>query len=381
MFKRSIFFVMSYLLVCTNAYASTVVTGSDVFQSDFHNRVLEEGNKIIARNNIDLSIYCYEIKQRYEDCLNRAVSRLNSFCLFQGFTFVNFIRLKDVVEEEIKSFVKFVETVVLSTELDSAVNNAVCDFIHSKGLVKNDVVEKYEVEYNARYKNVKNKLNRVMLNEYRDYLTKQEIEKSVKDEFTVFIARIKKECATSAKVAQQTGSSFLGWLLGTDAYVSNNSVQQPCVSASQIYDIIYKNQLEQQIVLVANSELQAKGYHQDTIPARVVSDYSDSVQRIIQDAKAKMNNYGREYLTLSEVKCITKNVLQPVFDKIRFKGETCSICLCNFSNKQEIGFLKCGHFFHADCIKQALDMSGKKCPLCRAYSVKSDIKIEYVPCL
>jgi len=360
-----------------SAYAPSV--GTNVHKDNFAYYARLEGDKILSDKGISIYTYSYAIKQKYEDSLASAVNRLNSICWVQGNLLVDLVKVKDITDEEVNSFVKFTQTLVLSNQLDYEVNSAVCDLLHKNNLVKDDVFAKAEIEYNSRYNNAKNKLNKLMVNEYRDYVTKQEIEKTVKEEFIVLVARMKQAKAKEVLATQSTGGNLIDWILGTGAYATSSTSQpKPQPVTYYAYDKIYKSQLDQQVVLIANNVLQEKGYHQDSLPARVISDYSDAVQKIILDAKARMNNYAYEYLSSNDIKNIAKTYLQAVFDKIKFKGETCSICLDDFSAGQEVGFLLCGHFFHGDCIRQALKQSGEKCPLCRKYADKID-HTEYVP--
>jgi hypothetical protein len=47
--------------------------------------------------------------------------------------------------------------------------------------------------------------------------------------------------------------------------------------------------------------------------------------------------------------------------------ETCSICLSDIHEKNDITTLKvCGHTFHTSCIVECINHGHKKCPLCRS---------------
>ena len=49
-------------------------------------------------------------------------------------------------------------------------------------------------------------------------------------------------------------------------------------------------------------------------------------------------------------------------------NETCTICLCDFIEKEKVGDLKCGHVFHASCLKSWIRKKNH-CPLCKASEV------------
>ena len=52
--------------------------------------------------------------------------------------------------------------------------------------------------------------------------------------------------------------------------------------------------------------------------------------------------------------------------KMAYKSvNDCSICLEKMKQKNKIKFLKCGHVFHATCIKKWNNIT-KTCPICRA---------------
>ena len=50
---------------------------------------------------------------------------------------------------------------------------------------------------------------------------------------------------------------------------------------------------------------------------------------------------------------------------------TCSICLCEYEEDEEVKKLRCGHFFHSECIDTWLINKKALCPICRQgiYSV------------
>ena len=44
---------------------------------------------------------------------------------------------------------------------------------------------------------------------------------------------------------------------------------------------------------------------------------------------------------------------------------TCSICLCEYENGDELRKLNCAHVFHAECISMHLQKTSGNCPICR----------------
>lgn len=53
--------------------------------------------------------------------------------------------------------------------------------------------------------------------------------------------------------------------------------------------------------------------------------------------------------------------------------QRCLVCLCDFEAAEEARKLvKCGHFFHKECIDQWLTTGRNSCPLCRGEGVKEN---------
>ncbi|KAF8395202.1 hypothetical protein HHK36_019145 [Tetracentron sinense] len=59
-------------------------------------------------------------------------------------------------------------------------------------------------------------------------------------------------------------------------------------------------------------------------------------------------------------------------DQIQEEGN-CSICLEQYKNREEVGVLKCGHDYHAGCIKKWL-LIKNVCPICKAPALADDLK-------
>jgi hypothetical protein len=54
---------------------------------------------------------------------------------------------------------------------------------------------------------------------------------------------------------------------------------------------------------------------------------------------------------------------------------SCTICLDDFIQDENVNETNCGHFFHTSCMEKILNNKIKKCPVCRAYiTLQSDIQ-------
>ena len=58
-------------------------------------------------------------------------------------------------------------------------------------------------------------------------------------------------------------------------------------------------------------------------------------------------------------------------NKIYTKLQECPICLGEMT--KEVASVPCGHIYHKTCIEQSLAMH-KKCPVCRADTVKDQVR-------
>ncbi|CAK0890152.1 unnamed protein product, partial [Prorocentrum cordatum] len=54
----------------------------------------------------------------------------------------------------------------------------------------------------------------------------------------------------------------------------------------------------------------------------------------------------------------------PTAPGTRLVGESCSICLLPFEQRDTAKVLQCGHMFHRDCISKWLEQHSCLCPLC-----------------
>ena len=53
-----------------------------------------------------------------------------------------------------------------------------------------------------------------------------------------------------------------------------------------------------------------------------------------------------------------------VYDSNKFECSSCTICMCEFEEKEVIKKVNCNHMFHSECIKQWI-LREPKCPCCR----------------
>merc|ERR1711884_670217 len=83
-----------------------------------------------------------------------------------------------------------------------------------------------------------------------------------------------------------------------------------------------------------------------------------------QDEEEVVEKDKNDYEDLEATKTTTKKETSKT---PLFTSSTCSICICEFENRQDIRVLpRCGHVFHDDCIKPwLLERNRNSCPLCQ----------------
>ncbi|MQL81770.1 hypothetical protein Taro_014234 [Colocasia esculenta] len=72
-------------------------------------------------------------------------------------------------------------------------------------------------------------------------------------------------------------------------------------------------------------------------------------------------------------KCLTRTIYCSSEQMQDLDEGSCVICLESYKDKDELGILKCGHDYHADCIKKWLLMKNV-CPICKASALEDRAK-------
>ncbi|OUM60532.1 hypothetical protein PIROE2DRAFT_46142, partial [Piromyces sp. E2] len=60
-----------------------------------------------------------------------------------------------------------------------------------------------------------------------------------------------------------------------------------------------------------------------------------------------------------------ENKIVDIKDLLGSTGNSCTICLCEYEDKDEIRVLHCKHAFHKQCIDEWISKYVNNCPLCR----------------
>ncbi len=360
------FFCGIYLLNSAMSLLASPDTQT-IYRSDIKYTVRSIADSYIKAKNVDLYALPNKIQSDYANSLTVAGNLLLETCWNQGTLYIHYDQIEMVTKQEVDKFIKIAKSVVLKPDIDKKINDFLCDLLHKNGLTKDDVLKSDEKEFQTLHQHVKNRLNKIMANHFCSYVYTGEIDTAVIEEFTSLIKHVKDQDKIDTS---STWQDFWDWLFGKDTQSNNPTPKTTHTCKTYLdYDIIHSYEIEETVLEISNQFLIDSKYEPENIPARVVSDYSDAVQKIISRTKDKMGYLHSLYAY--EVKKLAEEELQSIIDKIRFKGEICSICLDEIRPKEVLGFLDCGHFFHKDCIEKSLNYRCK-CPLCGTYTDKID---------
>lgn len=375
------FFFTACLISSFATYLFSSASCQIIHKDDLKYTVKNIADNYLKSKSIDLYNMPDKIQADYENSLTIAENLLIEICWNQGNLYISYNLVEKITKDEVDKFTKIAKNVVLKSDINQKVNDSVCDLTHKNSLVKGDLKKNSAEEYESRLQKVKTKLNKIMSDNFCSFVYMGEIDTAVYDEFIPLIKRIQAQSKNSTTQSSSTSSGgFWNWLFGinTQTYTQPNTsgkTSTPDIEESSKYnkysdyDKIYSYEIDNKVLEISNQILLENNYNAETIPARVVSDYSDAVQKVIKQTK---NKIGYNYSVYAyEIKDFAKKELKPIIDKIKYKGEVCSICLDEIKSHQTLGVLNCGHFFHKNCIQTSLDYKNQ-CPLCGTYVNKID---------
>lgn len=332
--------------------------------SMIHTNNIRQRTEDIAERFINRhGIYKYSIPAKllpeYLDYVAKVTANAQQNISYHGQSYIDSEELTAQVHQEMQNFVRTMNSIVKSYDLDAKITEAIHQELGAHGLTPDSIPSYMVNEYHKKGASITSKLRNNMFNDRRDYARKTEIEKLVHDELRPLIQRIKD---VHGNPNSQTPTPNWHWW---DSLFGSSSTNTPKTTNSLQ---IQQSQLKQRVLEIAYAILRTKNIDPDKIPARVVSDYSDAIERIVARMQNLMAVYWRDYVWVSEIESASREELQPIVDKISYKGETCSICLDSYKRNDRVGQLSCGHTFHNDCIRTWLEHQ-KTCPLCRAQNV------------
>ena len=269
---------------------------------------------------------------------------------------ISYNEVKSATAKNLTKFHKKLTKIVLNYDLDIKVEAII-----------NQLVNTYSIpysKYHHRKDKILQKLRKRMAQDGRNYIRRSEIKKEVRDEFNYY----------STQHSSFSWDNFFTTIFHDPYYEQTTYEPAPTTHFSTK---IRSHEFDNKILQVAEKLL---GRKHEKIPARVISNYSEKVQKI----KTRLNGmitYYKDYVEPDDIERIARQELQSVLDKICYKGEICPICQDDFKVGQRVGIVSCngGHIYHKDCIYQWLNVDAKKsCPMCRQENIIV-AKMEDVP--
>ncbi len=278
----------------------------------------------------------------------------------------NYLDEKEVYSAVYYQFSKFSEnlrTVVLAKNVETTVTNIVQEEFRIQNISVSSLPSSMTQEFQNRRQTIVRRLRNIMQVDGRDYIRTNEIERIVKEEMTVLIHRAKKQIQDAQK--PDAGFNFWNFLFGETA----PKPEEPSTPFTNESSRIKSFYLEAKVLDVVNKQLAQQGVDTNNVPSRVIADYSQSIQRALSGLRERMQNHGRDYVTIAEIELFVSQKLKSVIDKIKLVGQSCSICLDGYFSREIIGNLQCGHIFHKQCISTWFAHK-QTCPDCNQKNAK-----------
>lgn len=266
--------------------------------------------------------------------------------------------LSSAVYYQFSKFYDNLRTVVLTHHMDSAVTNAIHEEFRRQNISVSSLPSSMTQEFQSRRQTILRRLRNIMNVDNRDYVRTNEIERFVKEEMTALIRRAEQHIKNSAK--PNTSFNLWDFLFGDNAAHQSDT---PATISTEEPSKVKRFHLESKVLDIADKQLRQNGIDPDHVPARTVAAYGQSIQKVISGLRERMQNYGRDYVTVAEIELFVSQKLKNVIDTIKLVGQMCSICRDGYSPRELIGSLQCGHIFHKKCISTWFTHK-RTCPDC-----------------
>jgi hypothetical protein len=329
-----------------------------------------------------------EYDQHLEDAIAHAKQQIRN----QYNDYVELSKIEEIVREAFGKFSTTLRTLVYSHDLDHKVTQVIHATLVDNGLNPDTIPSDMISEYHQKGQQITSKLRRTMSTDRREYVRMYEIEQEAQKELADLIRK--------AKNSHSSPWNFFDWLFGHNNSTHNNNTQNhgtqsghnnnahhnsPHSNSSthnnsslshnsssnnnnSNSDDVQRHQLDQKAQSAAHAVLRSNGIDPDKLPARVISNYSDALQKIILRMKNIMSVNSRNVVYAREIESAAREELKPIINQIRYIGEICTICQDHYAPGERIGTLTCGHIYHKDCVYTWLAQQ-KSCPLCRKNNV------------
>jgi len=391
---KKIFSIILKRYIYPSALCVTIgsdMSGTMVHKNNLNYKVRQSAEQYLSGQDINTYNIPARLKPDYEYKLEGAQTVLYNRITSRGRTYANQSEIDRIVREKMKPFVDTMRSIIHSLDLPSKMNGFIRRFLWNQGVNPNRIPTNFQYDYESRKNRVTSKLNSMMLQDNRDYVRINEVEKAIRDEYSFFVSQLLDQLDTQHRPHSNQLSGLLDYLFDSatnniNTYDTYDTYNEPMDFNHQPSAPPYSSLDENKITLhhieghaqeIAQNILRNNNIDPNNIPARVVSHYSDAIQTITRRLRNIMTVDGRDYVWKSEIEAIAYEELQPIIDTIMYKGEICVVCQDEYDSGDRVGTLDCGHFYHDDCIRPWLS-GNPSCPLCRADGVYI-AKIETVP--
>ncbi len=318
---------------------SLEVSSYPVERSSLKNNIRQRSKSYLDThyNLSNINDYDIELETEIDIIFDDLNGRMNTYQQ----DYIDSYEIEEIVNNRISNLINTIENVVYEHQIDAVITQEVEALAAQKGLLVRDIPYTMNYEYNAKRNEIRNNLERSMRLNRSNNVRKQDVVHEVFAKLDYFFDRAKSRINASQHTWHPTPAP------------------QPTTSWHTTQQGIALYELEQKTIDIAYNML---GVNPDTLPARVVSDFSDAIQRILRTLR------GMSRVTANDIKRIARPELQRICDNMNYKDESCSICLDEYHGGDRVGILSCEHIFHKDCIYSWLNRQ-KTCPLCRKNNV------------
>ncbi|MBD3231507.1 hypothetical protein GF322_02475 [Candidatus Dependentiae bacterium] len=292
----------------------------------------------------------------YQLKVDQTLQEVKNYMQVNYKSYISQKKLKRIAEKNLKKLKQTLSKITLEYKIEYKVSQLIEKLSILYSIPKSEYLHKKKIIIKT--------LKQLMREDNRNYIHRNEIKKQIRKHFENYL--------------KENDTFWINYFYPLyNQYTSNNFIYDSNLEINSSPQKIKYDELYDTIIKISTELL---GITPEKLPARVVSDYTEKIQRIKSQILSSIPLY-QTFVTIDEVKNIAKKELQNVLDKINYKNEICPICQELFKTGDKVGILSCNdnHFFHKDCIYQWLNIDAKKsCPIC----LKEKIivaKIENVP--
>lgn len=318
--------------------------------------IVQTADQYLARQGFPVSQIPARLMTEYYQKVDAVIDTLKQQASSLGRSYVDDGEISSEVYFQFGKFCDNLRSIVLLQNIEAHVTDAIQESFRIQNISVSSIPSSMRQELQSRRETVMRRLRNIMTVDDRDYVRTHEIERIVKEEMTALIHRAKQQIENQQ---QSNGFSLWNFLFGNNTQAQQQTPTQVTEEASKIK----RFQLESKVLDIVYRQLGQHNINPDKVPARVVAHYSDSIGRILSNLRERMQNYGRDYVTIAEIELMTSQKLKTVIDKIKLVGQECSICRDDYRPGQLVGNLQCGHFFHKECVNTWFAHK-RTCPEC-----------------